>query len=242
MIAIFGFMPMVLAQTFIQTFNASTNLNEGTVVKISPHQASTVEPVTQATSAKALGVVVDTGKGGPSSTPSNGRLVNVATSGHFNVLVSNQSGPILPGDYLTISSIPGVSMRDNGSQSTTIGQALDAFNGHEGLIQANINIASNPLENNQQKYVPPFLRRAVGVINNGKLISPWRIYLALVLVVASAIITLSVLYGGIRGAMLAVGRNPLAKKTILRTLMITIGTGLVILVAGAVAAVLVLRI
>ena len=243
------------ADAFIESFTTTSALAEGTVVEVVPSNTSAVEPVSHSTATNALGVVVDT------TNPPSSSQVDVATSGHFDVLVSDQNGPITTGDYLNISGVSGVAMKDDGSESISIGQALGSFDGqhgvtettqatlangssqtvHLGLVQANINVAASPLANAEQRYVPPFLRRAAGVISNGKLLSPWRIYVALAVAVSALVGFTLITYAGVRSALIAEGRNPLAKSGILRTLLMVLGVAVALLVVGAIGAVLLLR-
>ncbi|MBS0357417.1 MAG: hypothetical protein JSR83_26325 [Proteobacteria bacterium] len=59
----------------------------------------------------------------------------VALSGRVPCKVSGENGPIRRGDLLTSASLPGHAMRaGNAPVGTTIGKALDAFDGGQGLI------------------------------------------------------------------------------------------------------------
>jgi hypothetical protein len=53
--------------------------------------------------------------------------IPVALSGRVPVLVSDENGPILPGDPLTASSVPGVAMKAT-APGYVIGRAMQAFN------------------------------------------------------------------------------------------------------------------
>ncbi len=60
----------------------------------------------------------------------------VALSGRVPVKVNAENGPIVVGDYLTPSSVPGVAMKSNGS-GVVIGQAMSPFDGNEaGMVLA----------------------------------------------------------------------------------------------------------
>jgi len=50
-----------------------------------------------------------------------------------------------------------------------------------------------------------------------------------------------VMYSGIRSGMIAVGRNPLSKKSIIRSLIQTVIAGLIIFLAGVFAVYLLLK-
>ncbi|HVX24230.1 MAG TPA: hypothetical protein VG992_02710, partial [Candidatus Saccharimonadales bacterium] len=67
------------------------------------------------------------------------------------------------------------------------------------------------------------------------------IYLSLVVLLAITFIVANVMYSGIRSGMIAVGRNPLSKKSIIRSLIQTVIAGLTIFVAGVLAVYLLLK-
>ena len=59
---------------------------------------------------------------------------SIALVGRVNVKVTNENGPIAPGDYLTASAtIPGYAMKAT-SAGNVIGQALNSFNSSTGLV------------------------------------------------------------------------------------------------------------
>jgi hypothetical protein len=64
----------------------------------------------------------------------------VALNGRVPVKVTNENGPIEPGDYLTTSSTPGYAMKATKAGST-LGKALEEFTGTTGKIYAFINIS-----------------------------------------------------------------------------------------------------
>ncbi len=64
--------------------------------------------------------------------------VALALSGRVPVKVTNEGGPILPGDYLTSSSTPGKAMKAIGT-GQVIGQALEGLSGASGTIEMFVN-------------------------------------------------------------------------------------------------------
>jgi hypothetical protein len=98
----------------------------------------------------AIGVISD----GTSSfrINSNGGSEDAADTGKYLVLagrvpvhVTDENGPIEPGDYLTTSSTPGYAMKAT-RPGPTIGKALAAFNGTSGSVmtQTNLGYYSGP--------------------------------------------------------------------------------------------------
>jgi hypothetical protein len=186
--------------------------------------------------------------------------VLVATAGHYNVLVSNQNGPIKVGSYITISAIDGVAMEADANENEVLGKAAGAFSGSEdvigsvslknslgkttsvslGRIPVDISISHNPLFEKSADYVPGFLSKAAAAVAD-KPVTAARVYLSMALLLVTALVTGNMLYSGVRSGMQAVGRNPLSRKSILRSLIETVIAGLIIFVVGVFAVYLLLK-
>ena len=74
-----------------------------------------------------------------------------------------------------------------------------------------------------------------------KEVSAVRIYISLAITAISLITALVVLYTGVRGSIISIGRNPMSKRSILRALLQIILTSFLILVIGLFAVYLLLR-
>jgi hypothetical protein len=167
------------------------------------------------------------------------------------VLVSNQNGPIKSGDYISISALAGVGMKVDTTQPTVLGKAAGDFtgtgkvagtaklkdtNGKEitvslGRIPVEISISHNPLQQSAADGLPGFLQHA-GEAVAGKQVSPTRVYVALVVMVISALVAGGILYSGVRGGLIAIGRNPLAKKQIISGIIRVVLSGLICFIIG----------
>jgi hypothetical protein len=252
------------AQTFIQSYSSTSQLDQGIIVEISPNNSNYVEPVSQASLTKAYGVVVDSSEASVAlnnSGSSNKSPTFVASSGHYNILVTDQDGPISPGDYLSVSSIDGIGMKANSSEPIVVAQALGSFTGsgatigtdtlkkvsggtqtvHIGLIEANINIEHNPLAEGNETDVPSFLRETAQSLS-GKTVPAWRIYLGILVFLVVAAMSALILYSGVRSSLISIGRNPLSKKMIVKGLLQVIVTSLIILIIGIFGVYLLLKI
>ena len=109
-----------------------------------------------------------------------------------------------------------------------------------GSIPLDLNITHNPLFQKNPPLLPGFLTKfANGVAN--KPVSPVRIYLASALLAVTAFIGASILYGSLRGSMIALGRNPLSKQPIVRIITESLITVLVIFAVGVFAVYLLLK-
>ena len=169
--------------------------------------------------------------------------VVVATSGIASVLVSNVSGEIKKGDQLGISEIVGVAGRLE-NQAIIIGEALQDFPSSAaaaveefeldgktytvGLIEVQLNVRGNT---NAQDIspIPGFLQE---FSNNlvGKQVSPIRITVALILLITSFIIDGTLLFATVRSTITSIGRNPLSKHAVFRSL-----TPIIFIVLGVTA-------
>jgi hypothetical protein len=251
---------LVLAQDVTQGYGSTTTLQNGLIVELDPNNSSDVEPVTSTDAANMLGVTVGAGNS-PVSLSNNGAAsqVYVATYGQYDVLVSNQDGAVKTGDFITISSLDGVGMKAGSNQTIIIGKALGNFDGSTnvvstatvggaavslGYVQVDISVAHNPLYQKQTTTsagVPSFLARAAQVVTN-KPLGAARIYAGLVVLLVSVLVAGGLLIAGVRSSMTAIGRNPLARHSIMRGLMQVILLALIIVSAGLVAVYLLLKV
>jgi hypothetical protein len=242
--------------TVAQSYDADPSVLTGMAVQLKPSGQTTVIPVEAKDIHKTIGVVapIDGANIVLSPPTATSQQVLVAPTGRYSLLVSNQNGAIRAGDYLTVSALAGISMKANSGQSEIIGRAVSDFNGKSntvdtvniknngggtvsvavGYVQADVRLAPNPLYHNDNN-LPGFLSKAARSVAN-KPVSALRVYLSVTVLVATLFITGSMLYGGVRGGMTAIGRNPLAKGIISRGLLQTIIFGLVVLMLGMLAA------
>lgn len=235
-----------------QGYGTDTPLQLGMIVKLKDSDSTKVEAVTQATANKVLGVVVAANAAPVTlSSDNNNGQVFVATFGRYDVLVSNQNGPIKIGDYIVLSALSGIGMKVDAHQPVVIGKAAAGFGGSNnvagsatlkdsagktinvsiGRIPVDLNIGHNPLQQISAKNVPSFLQQVSQGIT-GKQVGVTRIYLALIVLLVSAFIAGGMLYSGIRGGLIAIGRNPLAKKEIIRGILRVVLSGLIVFIIG----------
>jgi hypothetical protein len=251
------FSPLVLAatnETVTKTYDSDGNLQQGMIVRLADKKITNVVALESERQTDMLGLVVSgtdstlTLSGGETTT----HAVYIATYGRYSVLVSDQNGEIKAGDYVTVSALDGVGMKANKQQSVVLGRTLDGFTGTNnvvgtvnlktgdgktkqvalGRVNIDIGIGHNPLfsEENTSSGIGFLKDFSSGIA--GKPVGPLRMYLALAIVLACTVVAGSVLYGGVRSSIGAVGRNPLAKKSIMRGLLQVILTSLVTFVLG----------
>lgn len=249
------------SQAVTQGYGSNTPLQNGMVVKLDDKDTSKVEPLTDATASKMQGVVVAANDAAVTiSNDGNKGQVFVATFGHFDVLVSNQNGPIKTGDYIIISAIAGVGMKVDTNQSTVLGKATADFTGAGkvagtaklkdstgkeitvslGRIPVDISISHNPLQQLKADGVPSFLAKASEAVA-GKPVSAARVYISMAVLLLSTLVSGGILYSGVRGGLIAIGRNPLAKKQIMGGIIRVVLSGLICFILGVFGVYLLLK-
>jgi hypothetical protein len=257
-----AFPSKVYAQAVAQSFTADTEVRAGMAVELAGDK-SKVKPVTQSDASKMIGVIVQSNDAPISLTSTTaGSQVYVATTGTYRVLVSDQNGAIKKGDYLVVSSFDGVAMKVDDTSTYVVGKALADFDGsgsvlsqttvqdtagksHKislGYLSTTINISRNPLlhSNASTSNVPGFLLRATESISN-KPVSPIKAYISLAIAVFTSVIACVMLYAAIRSSLISMGRNPLARKSIMRNLIQVVVTSVIILITGFFAVYLLLK-
>lgn len=245
-----------------QAYSSDQQLEQGMIVGLDPNNSAKVMALSVNHIDRMQGIVVS-----PSSAPvtlgnqTYQNQVFVATLGRYPVLVSDQDGPISAGDYITISSLAGIGMKADTTGQLVVGKATSSFDGKSnvlgnttlktdqgqsqkvdiGLINVDLGIAHNPLNTTSKQLLGFTFFEDVAKTLTGKTVSPPHIYAGLIIFVVIAMIAAAVLYSGIRGDMIATGRNPLAKAAISRNLFEVVLVAVVIFVIGLGAVYLVLK-
>ncbi|MBP7857694.1 MAG: hypothetical protein WAW63_02045 [Candidatus Saccharimonadales bacterium] len=252
---------IVSAQTVSQGYGVTGVVQKGMIVMLDPKDSSKVQALTNKSDKSMHGVVVSANDtvvslGGDSTATQ----VYIASNGKYDALVSTQNGPIKSGDIISISALDGIGMKADSRQAVILGKALSGFDGSKnvsgnasltsssgkkdvaiGLIQIDIGISRNPLAVSVSgPPVPAFLRKSGDSIA-GKPVSTVRLYVSLAILLITIFMTGSLLYGGVRSSLVSIGRNPLAKKSILRGLIQVVVLGLIVFVIGLIAIYLLLK-
>lgn len=247
--------------TISQMYEASEKVQRGMIVMIDPKDTERVVPMTNDDPTSMHGVVVAANEtvlslGGEAKISQ----VHVANNGKYEVLVSTQNGSIKNGDLITISALDGIGMKANASQTVVLGKALTAFDGKHnvsgnmalktstgkkdvliGKIAVDISISHNPLSISITGPPVPAVLKKAGEVISGKPVSSVRLYVSLAILLVTVFVTGSLLYGGVRSSLVAIGRNPLAKKSIVRGLIQVIVLGLITFVLGLFSVYLLLK-
>jgi hypothetical protein len=250
-LALFAVVAAANAQTVTQGYSADSVLQRGMIVGLKQDNLRKVEPINGDQFDRIHGVVVAASDSAV-LLGADDEKVFVATGGRFAVLVSDQNGDINIGDFITLSSVSGIGMKANDHDPVILGKALESFksgdnalivgtakvkdnSGKEqqiniGRVSVDVVIGKNPLLKTDNT-LPTVLKRASEMIA-GKSVSPVRVYLSLVILGISAMIAGSLIYSAVRSSLIAIGRNPLSKKSIIKGLFQVVIIGLMIFLSG----------
>lgn len=245
-----------------QGYQADEALQNGMIVRLAPGNDKKVQAITQKDESDMFGVVVPASGAAVSlSNTAASKEVFIANSGQYEVVVSTQNGPINSGDYIAVSSLSGIGMRAADAREYVLGKALTSFDGKSdvegntvlktsegdktialGRVSIEVSVAHNPLYQEEHPAgVPDFLSQAAKVVTDEP-VSAFRIYASLVVIVICILVAGIILVAGVRSGMIAVGRNPLAKKSISRNLLQVLLMALIVFVIGVIAVYLLLRV
>lgn len=260
-----GTVARVVAQDVAQGYLSDSPIQLGIVVQQKPGDPDRVQPLSQKLEDEMLGVVVAPNDAPVSLSANEDKAqVYVATYGRYDVLVSSQNGAIKAGDTIAISALDGVGMKSDSDRASILGKAIEDFDGKTkvqstarlknslggtqtvaiGRITVDVNVAHNPAYNPPVATpdgVPTFLAEAAQIVTD-KPVGALRIYASLAILIVTIIISGVLLYSGVRTGMIAIGRNPLAKKSIVRNLLQVVLIGMIILIIGLIAVYLLLKV
>ena len=248
------------AQAVTEGYGSDLTLQRGMIVMLKKDDPTKVELVTTETSERMRGVVV-AANDAPLTLANAGQRVFVATNGRYDVMVSTQNGPIKAGDYITASALSGVGMKASDKEAYIIGRAITDFDGKKDAIGSNeikdstgnkrtvsigrvsmdVGVAKNPLLKATEPNVPQFLLKAATAIA-GRPVNPFRVYMGVLVFGICTVVSGILMYGGVRSGLISIGRNPLSKKSIIRSMFQVIITGLIIFVTGVFGVYLILRV
>jgi hypothetical protein len=250
----------VFAQELTQGYSSDDNLVRGSIVALNKEDSTKVETISSDQLERMFGVVVRSNDSALSLSEDN-QGVFVATKGRFEILVTDINGEIKNGDLISLSSFPGIGMKADGRQKFVIATALQDFdvnnpdsvisktevkdtagqshNASIGRIIADVEVKPNPLALENQN-VPAFLASISSTIAQ-KPVTAARIYAGLIVLLLTSTVSASLLYSVIRSAVISIGRNPLARKYVLKGVIQVIMISILIFVAGLFAVYLILK-
>jgi hypothetical protein len=249
----------VAAQSVTQGYKSDSLLQRGTTVSLDAEDSSKVIAVTKENETRIHGVVVASNDSALTLSDQLEKTF-VATIGRFDVLVSTEGGAIEQGDFLAVSNFIGIVKKATAADRYTIGTALESFDGNQnalstadlkdstesvskvtiGRVLVDLNAGSNPLLQTPEANLPEILKKASELIA-GKQVSAVRVYIGTIILIAASGISGSLLYSGVKSSIISIGRNPLSKKSITKSLFQIIITAIIIFLIGLFGVYLLLR-
>ncbi len=239
------------------SYHASGKITDGSIVSLDPKRSDYVEPSNTGNAPRLLGVAVAKNDS-LLAVDSTNSSIQVATSGNATMLVSTLDGAIHVGDQVSVSPFNGVGMKAFPG-AHVIGLAQTGFNKNSpgavtkqvtdkngrtssiqvGFVRVGIAIGTNATSGNTDANLTG-LQRLVKQLT-GRTVSTFRIVLGLVVALIALTALISLTYASIYGSIISVGRNPLAKYAVYRTLGSVLGLGVLTAVIAVVTILLLFR-
>lgn len=234
-----GFTPVGAASANLsRSYTASGSVLNGSLVSLDSKQADHIQLANRDNGSLLVGLVVASDDS-LIAVDSGGGTVQVATDGTADALVSTLGGPIKVGDEIGVSPFSGIGTKASPG-SRVIGFAQSAFNQgsdgavkqtvtdkdgvkHQltvGYVRVNIAIGTNGTTNNESQ-LNSLQRFALGL--TGHVVPTFRVVIALVVVLGALLLLVTLIYAAIYGSIVSIGRNPLAKFAVFRTLGSVLG-------------------
>jgi len=244
LIPIFGYSVAGAASpTVSRAYGIQGTIQPGSLVSLVQEHGSVVEASNTNNSTRLIGVAVAASSSLIEVNSSVG-TVQVATDGTATTLVSTINGPIKVGDQVGVSPINGVGMKV-GPNSRVIGLAQASFSSSSsGASQEQVTDTKGGTKTVTVGFIP--IGIAIGTTNQGTQqetglqkiaknflghpISNVRMIVALIIAAISLASIISLIYASVYSTIISIGRNPLAKFEVMRTL--TSVMGMVLIIAG----------
>lgn len=220
----------------------------GTLVILDDKDARTIRGSTNERKNDLLGIVVQ-----PDSALLNLSIketeVQVGTTGTVEAIVSTENGPIAVGDRITASRVKGVGSRavesgrvvgiaQQGLNDTTQGTTKKEITYSDGKkteltfgrIQVLVDVGNYTPSSAQERSALPKIFVGLADSVSGKEVATGRIYAGLVIIILALVTVTVLLYGAVRSAIISIGRNPLSRHSVQRSLIQVLGLSVFILV------------
>lgn len=214
------------------SYESTVNISTGSIVSLDPTSGDFVEAASVENGLRLVGVAVGANDSLLAVDETVGR-VQVATSGNAKTLVSTLNGDIKVGDQIAVSPFKGVGMKAlDGSR--VIGLARSEFNDNSqdassqevtdkdgakkqvsvGFVNVSIAVGVNNNGNTQDK---SSTLQKIGRSITGHTVSTIRVLMSIAVATVTIMALVTLVYASIYGGIISIGRNPLAKYAVFRT-------------------------
>lgn len=231
------------------SYSASGTIKVGSLVSLDPARSGAVVPSNVNNGSKLLGIAVD-GNDSLVALDATPGSVQVATTGIASALVSTLNGDIKVGDQIGVSPFNGVGMKSEPG-TRIIGLAQTDFSGSTpGATEEQVKDKTGKTRtirigyarvdiaiSNDTTTVPSNLNSLQKLAKSltGRTLPTERVILSLAVVIIAMLSLVTLVYASIYGSIVSIGRNPLAKYAVFRTLGSVLGLGLLTtIIAGVI--------
>lgn len=200
-------------------YSSDEELENGKIVSIDPEKGDFVSSAQSTSKARLLGVVVKDGDALLSVNRKEGG-VQVAIAGRTEAEVSMVNGPISRGDLIGLSTTPGVGAKAESGQpvvgvaEASFGEEGNAKSSNSGLIPILVSVGVAPSALGAFDSASATWVRSIAGNDVSALQLAFVFFIAAIGIISIVVLT----YSSTRNGLAAVGRNPLAKPSILRAL------------------------
>jgi hypothetical protein len=225
------------------SYSASVSITQGSLVSLDPQRSNYVEPSNTTNGSQLLGIAVASNDSLLAIDPTDGQ-VQVATSGTASALVSTLDGPIDVGDQISVSPFDGIGMKAD-PDSHVIGLAQTAFSDQTpgstsqrvtdksgqstqifiGYVRLGIAIGTASTDGSDENLNG---LQKLSVELTGHSVSTARVVVSLIVSIVAFLALITLIYASIYGGIISIGRNPLAKYAIFRSVASVLGMVLLI--------------
>jgi len=212
--------------------STDTKIVVGALVSLKQGTPNTLELGTEDNAERLLGVV---GNKSVIELTTGKSSVQVVTNGSVTVLVSDINGSIKDGDKIAASPIAGVGMKATASTlvigtaqadlstADTDSRSVTDRHGKEktvriGAIPVQVDKVFYQATPSQNSFLPPVLQQFASTVA-GHEVSSMRVVISALLVLLLFTVVTVLLYSSIRSSIISIGRNPLSKESIYKSLL-----------------------
>jgi hypothetical protein len=235
------------------SYNSNNTISPGTLVSLDPNKTNYVEESNSYNGESLLGVAVAINDSLLAEDASPGS-VQVATSGTANTLVSTINGPVNVGDSISVSPIDGFGMKASpgafvvGLAQTALNSTSPSVVAHDvvnksgettkiyvGYVRLGISIGAGASEQGNQ--VSDI--QQLGKYITGRDISSARVIVSFIIALVAVLSLITLIYASIYSGIISIGRNPLAKYAVFRSLSsVLVMIVLIVIIASVTVAIL----
>lgn len=238
------------------SYKSTDAIPNASIVSLDPQRSDYVEASNTGNAARLLGVAVATDDS-LLAIDADSTKVQIATSGTASVLVSTLNGSINVGDQVAVSPFNGVGMKaEHGSHviglaQTSFSSRSDGANKQEvtgkdgkksqieiGYVRLSIGVGTASTTGSDAS-LTGVQRLAKGI--TGRTVSTLRVIVSLIVATVSLVALITLIYASIYGSIISIGRNPLAKYAVFRTMSSVIAMALLTAVIASLTIFFLLR-